>query len=38
MYLDTDRIVTITVENQNVSAVARQTDQAENDGDKIDLG
>ena len=27
MYIDTDRIVTMTAANQNFSAVARQTDQ-----------
>ena len=27
MYIDTDKIVTMTAENQNFSAVARQTDR-----------
>ena len=38
MCLDTDRIVTMTVAIQNFSAVARLTDQVEDDGDKMDLG
>ena len=38
MCLDTDRIVTRTVAIQIFSAVARLTDQVEDDGDKMDLG